>query len=332
MPTELQRSILQTFAFFDLFDYPLTPMETWKWLWKPPADASFGDVLHALDDLVSEGTLEKHLGFFVLTGRREIVMVRKQRHRDALAKWNKARRAIRLLSWFPFIRMAAVCNTLAFSHSRPEADIDLFIVAQAGRLWISRFLVTAAFHLLGLRPTGDHKSDTICLSFWVTPEAFDLSAVQIHSEDIYFRMWLSQLYPIYDPHGDYRELFEKNSEFLASLPHAGAASPHHERVIAPGRFQSALKKILERLLSTRFGSWLDHRAKRFQQQKFPNALRSQMNRGVAVVVNDRMMKFHDHDQRAVIYRNWQQRCEKIFASIAAQSPQPRTNVPLATPS
>lgn len=35
MPNTLEQSIIKTLAFFDIFDYPLTLTEIWKWLYKP---------------------------------------------------------------------------------------------------------------------------------------------------------------------------------------------------------------------------------------------------------------------------------------------------------
>ena len=39
----------------------------------------------------------------------------------------------------PFIKMVAVCNTLGYDNAAKDSDIDLFIIAKRGRLFIVRF-------------------------------------------------------------------------------------------------------------------------------------------------------------------------------------------------
>ena len=45
----------------------------------------------------------------------------------------------------PFIKMVAVCNTLGYDNAAKDSDIDLFIIAKRGRLFIVRFYSSTVF-------------------------------------------------------------------------------------------------------------------------------------------------------------------------------------------
>lgn len=43
------------------------------------------------------------------------------------------------------IKMIAVCNSLSMFATKPDSDIDLFIVSDAKMLWYTRFWITFYF-------------------------------------------------------------------------------------------------------------------------------------------------------------------------------------------
>ncbi len=61
-----------------------------------------------------------------------------------------------LFSLFPQIQMVVLCNSRAMGEADENSDIDLFIIAKKGNLWIGRFIVTAITSLLGVRRRNTH--------------------------------------------------------------------------------------------------------------------------------------------------------------------------------
>ena len=216
---ELQKSVVNTLAFFDLFDHPLTGYELWSWMdqqsnktTKQPnndvileersddripgggdpigsAPPSLQDDIRvewlnfqsALDELISSGRIQYEDGYICLFDRSELPQVRRARQEWVARKMKKVQRAARLLQWVPFIQMIAVCNRLSVGHPHKESDIDVFIIIKDGRLWLGRLLATLLLQLFGLRRHGSRIADHVCLSFYITPVAADLSAVALHS-------------------------------------------------------------------------------------------------------------------------------------------------------
>ena len=72
----LQKSILQTIAFFDLFDFPLTAEEIKKYLYDYKDPVHIKEIKGTLEEM--EG-LEKFHEYYVFIGRGKLVDIRKAR-------------------------------------------------------------------------------------------------------------------------------------------------------------------------------------------------------------------------------------------------------------
>src|SRR3989339_2255006 len=95
--TPLEKSILSTISYFDIFDFPLTLMEIWKWLWsdREPHVFRLDEIRETLEE---SGYLQKRLGaqggFYFLTGREGIIQTRLERYSLAELKYHKAKQMI----------------------------------------------------------------------------------------------------------------------------------------------------------------------------------------------------------------------------------------------
>ena len=153
----LEKSILATIVYYDILDYPLTGFEVFKYLinplhiisltesmqsvqLEPLGNISMADVLKSLEDASLKNFLDEKNGFYFLKGRRRLVEQRIERQKIAAARWKKAHNVVKVLQAIPFIKMIAVCNSLAINNSKADADIDFFVVIKQGRIWLTRLL------------------------------------------------------------------------------------------------------------------------------------------------------------------------------------------------
>ena len=151
MRSQIEQSILKTLAFFDIFNYPLTTEEIWKWLYRPGAKVSLADIKAVLAD--SDFLRDKISlieGFYALRGREHTHLIRKQHNNLAERKFARAVRLVRLYKYLPFIKMIAVCNTLAYSNASEDSDIDFFIITNKRRIWLVRFFTIVMIFLLNI--------------------------------------------------------------------------------------------------------------------------------------------------------------------------------------
>lgn len=309
-PEPLQQAIIATLAYFDMFDYPLTLLELDRWLYIPsnlidiPANERLTTIramLHNDPDLARQ--IETSNGFYFFSGRKAIIKKRLERYVLAEQKFQKARQLITWLQAFPYVRFIGICNTLGFSNASAGSDIDLIIIAAAGHLWTTRFWTVSLAKIFGLRPTPEYSKDRFCFSFFLSDAHLDISSLRIAEEDIYLRYWLATVIPVYDQ-GDYYKRFQEENAWLRErLPNfreyqiIGRRRANHQRIL------SIIKRTLE--------GWPNNQSETFyqfiQKRIMPEKLQRLSREGIGVIINERMLKFHDHDRRHDFLRLWQEK-------------------------
>lgn len=296
----LRRSLAATLAYFDLFEHPLTLSELLRYRYRLPDEPagrawSAADALAALGD-PAFGTRD---GYWFLAGRDAIVDVRERRFRLSGAKFARARRVARFLRLLPSVRLVAVCNSLAIANADEGSDIDLFVVARPGTLWTTRFVVVAALAALGLRPDEKSHADKVCMSFFVSEAAQDLSRCALPADDTYLRYWTATLVPLYDAGGAYERFMAANGWIRDRLPGFRAASRRAGRECAPApRWTRALLPVLKAA---------DAGARRLQMRMFPAEIAAMANADSRVLISDDILKFHVNDRRAEYDRLFKER-------------------------
>lgn len=297
---------MATISYFDIFDFPLTVMEIWRWLYV--ADTLPGtDIVTVQRELEGSEYLRQRLaaqsGFYFLRGRADIVQTRHERYSLAEQKYHTAKRMIRILRWVPWVKMIGVCNTLSYSNSRADGDIDLFIVARRHRIWQTRWWVTGFLKIFGLRPTPDRTRNKICSSFFVGEDNLDLQSVAL-PHDTHFAYWAMQIVPVYDE-GVYDAFFAANTWARAQLPHVAPIVPTSRRIVPVAGVFKLMLRACSSIFPERLFRWL-------QMRIMPDRLKSAANHDTRVVVNDGMLKFHNNDRRQLFFDRWQQRLQEVL--------------------
>ncbi len=310
-PRSLEESLYATIAYFDAFNYPLTPHELWAFLLYPPDDCSISEVVETSKE---HPFIEWSKGFAHLKERNVCVQERIERYIHTERKVRKAMKFALWCSLVPGVAMIALCNTLAFSHARDGSDIDLFIVARKGHLWFVRAACIVLSLFFGPRLSEQHMRDALCLSFFIREDALDLSSLALPClqgiDDVYLAIWVSRLVPIYDE-GDSARLFWEANQWAAKIiPHRMQYVPSHVRRISHGVVLNAFKKIVTVLYSP-FLRHVERVCKVVQQKKFPSDIRAAAHEAHSgVVISDTMLKFHLNDRRAYFV---QQLIERLYS-------------------
>jgi hypothetical protein len=153
---------------------------------------------------------------------KDYFQIKEMPSREELELFEKTQKYSRLVSWIPGLRMIAICNTISMYCSDSDSDIDLFVVADEKRMWLVRILMTAIFHLLGVRRHGNKVAKRFCLSFFATTKGLDFNSFRLE-HDIYLAYWIYYLKPIVDKDDTYGLLRKLNEnwtgEFFASDEH-----------------------------------------------------------------------------------------------------------------
>lgn len=317
---------MKVIAFFDLFDFPLTVLELRCY---GSFKAEVDDYDAAAEALKDQGRLDFKHGFYFLPGRQETVVTRSQRYNYAERKFRRALRAARLFKFIPWIRLVAVGNLIGADNLKDESDIDLFIITEPKRIWLTRFFCAGLAEILRWRPKPGAAKDGICLSFFLSEEKLDLSGLMLNGEtdrkgdveadllmrlaslnnrarrhgrepagpegktgaDIYFIYWLAGLTPLYDAEGAYEMLASANAWLKDHMPNWQPIIPARRRQAGAG-FSRFYRDVADML-----SGGLEPTVKKWQLKRMPEYLARPLNKDTRVIANDHIIKLHANDRR-----------------------------------
>ncbi len=249
--TSLDAAVLETLAYFDVFDFPPRAEEIHRYL--HGMSTSLDAVQDALEHLIHQGRLVSRDGRFALAGRGSLFDLYRSSSQEKARRLPKALRYGRLLARLPFIRMAAVTGSVAMQNGGAGADYDFLLVTASRRVWLGR-----AFAILVGRWSSFH-GDTLCPNSilseraWVWPQ-----------RDIYAAHELAQMIPVsgLDLYMRFRNL---NTWTDAYLPNSGGAP---SSASGTGDRSSAFPSVLEIPFRGRLGDFLEDLEMRRKVRRF----------------------------------------------------------------
>ncbi len=211
----MEKAVLKTLAYADMFDYPMKAWEIHKWL--IGQQSSLQDVGKALGRLIKKGKVVEKDDYFYLKGRKGLVQKRISRQHHAHYLYRKAR----LVSWtfklIPFVKLVGISGGLSMENVTEDDDVDLFIITSPNRLWMSRFFLTANLFLLGLKrspqSTKKEAAGKICLNTLI-----DEKSLEFEPHDLYTAHEILQMKVLWQRGAAYTNFLTANSWALESLP------------------------------------------------------------------------------------------------------------------
>lgn len=308
----LGKSILRTLAYFDIFSFPLTAEEIFNFLWRPPALGK-DDFINGLEILVNQGSVGKKDDYYFLSRREMIVAERLDREKICAKKIKKAERAARILSIVPFLNAIFLCNSVAAGTATEKSDIDFFIVAAPGRLWLVRALANFLLRLTGMRTYGTKLANRVCLSFFTDEKSINFSDLRFVEEDIYFAYWIHQLVPLFDPYGIGRDLINANQWTVRYLPYIRNVK-RKSPIIKLGNGKRTWRRIWEKFWFGWYGDLLENQAEGLGRQKMKFSIKEKAKLGdKRIVLGKNIIKLHEGDRRQEIRDEWVGKTQELAA-------------------
>ena len=244
---DLERAVLRTVAYGDVFDYPVRMDEIHRYLEMP---AQRDEVESTTQSLVPD-RLASADGYFHLAGRERLVDLRCGREKVAAELWPEAIRCGHAIARLPFVRMVALTGALAMNNVDRGADLDFLIVTERDRVWLCRAFIIQLVRLHRLRGI------VICPN-WVLSE----DALELDQRDFFAARELSQMVALAGVEL-YGRMRARNHWTRRFLPNANA-SPRSVPIAPNGR--SAISRTGEVVLRTGLGSALE-RWERFRKSR-----------------------------------------------------------------
>ena len=171
-------------AYFDVFNYPLTNEEVRRFLPEKCNQLVVNEILY---QLIKEDIIYKLNNFYSLQNQPQLAEIRLAGNKRAIKLLKIARRAAKILSWFPFVQSIAVSGSLSKNFADEKADIDFFIITSANRLWIARTFMHVFKKLTFLAG----KQNWFCMNYYI-----DEMKMEIAEKNIFTAMEIVTLMPM----------------------------------------------------------------------------------------------------------------------------------------
>lgn len=300
----MEKAILRTLIYADIFDYPLKAWEIHKWL--IGKKASFKQIVKAIKRLEeklrhqSVGVEVKSLnGFYFLSSKKEKRqgLVKKRNDKEKISK--RYLRDLKIIAYslriIPFIRLIGVSGSLSMENAGKRDDLDLFIITQKNRLWISRILVLGIIFLFGKRrkrgQEGRESAGKVCVNLLLEDDRLTFS-----SRNIYLAHEVLQMKVLWEKDGIYSQFLENNEWVFKYLPNWKSKGK-----VTRIRYRGKKKDWNE---AKRLTYWLEELAKWFQLRYMGNP------KGQEKILEGALY-LHPVDQSLGILKKYTERVKKL---------------------
>jgi len=211
----MEKAILQTLIYADIFDYPLKAWEIHKWLLKKKCNLT--DVEHALSRLLHKKKISQKKGFYVLRNRTKLIDFRINKKNASEEYLRSAKLISRLFKLIPWIKLVGISGDLSMENATHESDIDLFVITQKRRLWLSRLSVLFILSILEKRrrknDSAKRAAGKFCLNLLVEENQLEQSR-----KDLYTAHEVLQMKPLWERNKAYTAFLQQNEWAFEYLP------------------------------------------------------------------------------------------------------------------
>lgn len=292
----MEKAILKTLIYADIFDYPLTLYEIHKWLIGRKVELY--RVEKALEKLSKKLKVKSKKGYYFFPKREGIVGKRKTREKQSKRFLLKAKIVTYFLKVIPWIKLVGISGGLAMENASKKDDIDLFIITAKNRLWISRVLVLGLLSLTRQRRKVGDFGRTIagkfCINTLLEEDRLDQS-----SKDIYLAHEVLQMKVLWQRDGIYGKYLADNEWVFKFLPNWVGDRIMNNELRSKHKKHNSLFLPLNSILDI-----FENLAKKFQlwYMKKPQGMER---------IEDGALYFHPKDYRLKVLDEFKKRVSRI---------------------
>lgn len=247
------KAIIRTLLYFDIFSHPLSKSELFGMLGIKVDTAEFEKSLSELQDLnlVGYGS-----GYYFLVNGSSSIEERVSKQSRSLKYQRISRIVSSLIYYHPFVKGILISGSLAKSSFSKKDDIDFFIIADPGRIWLCRVFLMMFKKIFLL-----NSKKYFCINYFI-----DSNSLEIPDKNIFTATEIAFLLPVRNTNLC-RDFFCANEWIYDFFPNlvvelTGCGEPY---ALVP-------KQLIERLLrgkaADRADTWLMNLYRKRTMRKF----------------------------------------------------------------
>ena len=312
----LRNSILATLVYYDIFDYPLTLIEVYKYLVNPGriyriteglGEIELNEVAEELDKLVNSGIIGQKNGFYFISGKEDLYELRMKRDKISAQKWKKFLAMAKFLALAPYLRGIFASGSMAINNTDEKSDFDVLVIARSGRLYTCRLFLWLISSLMGTRRKKHEKvaPDKLCFNHYLTD-----GSLYIPHESIFNAQTYINLKPVLIRAELIDRFYTANLWLNNYVYNFRPQKEFSRRSVKPSLCLIVFARLGEFILDSFLGDWLELFFKKYQQKRINDDPKTHQSGG-RVVFGDNELEFHPHSFEKVViakYRDGLRRC------------------------
>ncbi len=312
----LRNSIIATIVYYDVFDYPLTLLEVFKYLINPARIARINDgigeidineIAGELDKLVKAEIIGEKNGFYFLADEDRLYDIRINRRKIADWKWKRFLRYCRWLSLAPYLRGIFASGSMAIDNTEEKSDFDVLVIAGSGRLYTCRLFLWLISSVLGTRRKKWEKiaPDKLCFNHYITD-----NFLNIFHESLFNAQSYVNLKPVLvDP--ELIDKFYASNLWLNNYVYNFAVQKYFvRRNIKPDKIFLFFAKSVELILDSRLGDIIERALRCFQQKIIRENPVTYKSGGRVIFTNDEL-EFHPYSFEKTVLEKYKASLKKL---------------------
>lgn len=211
-----ERSILKTLLYADIFKYPLTKNQVWKFL---ISDEKINKTFLFNNLKNVKKIIDFKDGYFFLKGKKGLIDLRKENEKESNIKLKRAKKIAQIVFHIPSIKLIGVSGALSMKNSDANDDIDFFVVSENNLAWSTRFFSIIILSFLGVYRTKktENIKDKICLNMIIDESNLHFKKPL---QNLYTAHEVIQIIPLFSRNNTYKKFIKENEWYKKFLPNA----------------------------------------------------------------------------------------------------------------
>lgn len=210
-----KRDIINTLNYKRIFNQPLSYYQLLYFSHYKFLDNL--DFENNLSDLVTRGKVKFKNNVYYLSSTK--IKDRDKKYSSSLNTYEKIAFLPKIFERIPFIKMVSVTGSLAsYYFDENSDDIDLFVIVEKNRVWLTRFFLVLIFKILNIYINNKSPEIKLCPNFYISDE-FDSWDKSKHN--IYTAHEIIMMQPIYQIEDTYFKFLNANKWILDFYPNFG---------------------------------------------------------------------------------------------------------------
>jgi len=202
---DINHAISKTLVYSDIFDYPLTKAELWRYL----ITSNKVSKSEFEQNLKKHPQVEYYKGYFILKGKKTLIRKREEKIKTNQIKKTIALRAAKILSLVPGVVFVGISGSVSMQNADDNDDIDLIILTKKDVIFITRLFCALILNYKKMlrRRNSLSLKNKICLNLFIDKDYI----FEISKQNLYTAHELAQVVPLFERKNSFESFLQRNN-------------------------------------------------------------------------------------------------------------------------